>query len=165
MTVARLDASRIGGSLTMSDFLSGLRGLYRSQLERYRQRPFLRAVMAACALVSVASGGVSFRQRIRLDLLMETLDDLKVFDPHEGVGLFNGFVEELQKDAESGRRLARQAVAAEVSGHPEKARLLMRICLAISERDGTIPPPEQHEIDALCRWIGIEPDKGCSLEA
>jgi tellurite resistance protein len=149
----------------MSGFLRSLRGLYRAQLERHRQRPFLRAVMAACALVSVASGGVSFRQRIRLDLLMETLDDLKVFDPHEGVELFNGFVEALKQDSGAGHRLARQAVAAEVAGHPEKARLLVRICLAISERDGTIPPPEQHEIEALCRWIGIEADQGCSLEA
>jgi tellurite resistance protein len=149
----------------MSAFLSGLRGFYRSQLERHRQRPFLRALMAACALVASAGGQVSFRQRIRLDLVMETLDALKVFDPHEGVALFNGFVAELRNDRERGHRLARQAVSAEVAGNPEKARLLLRICLAISERDGSIPPPERHEIEAICRWIGIDPAEGCALDA
>jgi tellurite resistance protein len=146
----------------MSEFLLGLRLFYRSQLERHRQRPFLRAVMAACALVASADGGVTFRQRVRVDLIMETLDDLKVFDPHEGVELFNGFVEALRVDSEAGHRLAREAIASEVVGDQEK-ELLMRICLAVSERDGTIPPPEQHEIEALRRWFGIDSSPGCAL--
>lgn len=120
--------------------------------------------MAACALVASAGGSVSFRQRIRLDLVMETLDSLKLFDPHEGVELFNGFVEALRNDSGQGHRLAREAVSAEVAGDAEKARLLLRICLAVSERDGTIPPPEQHEIEAICRWIGIDADSGGCLE-
>jgi tellurite resistance protein len=51
-----------------------------------------------------------------------------------------------------------------VAGNPEKARLLLRICLAISERDGSIPPPERHEIEAICRWIGIDLGECCVLD-
>jgi len=114
--------------------------------------------MAACALVSSADGSVTFRQRVRVDLVMDTLDALKVFDPHEGMELFNGFVEALQHNSKEGHRWAREAVSAEVEGDAEKAELLVRICLAVSERDGAIPPPEQHEIEALCHWIGVDPD-------
>ena len=142
----------------MPEFLRSLHQYYRSRLSRHRNRPFLRAAMAACALVSTASGSVSFRQRVRLDLVMETLDALKVFDPHEGVELFNGFVDTLRTDSEEGHRLTRELVSTEVSEDPQKARLLVRVCLAVSERDGSIPPPEQHEIEALCRWIGVAPE-------
>jgi tellurite resistance protein len=142
----------------MSDLVQSLREFYRTQLWRHRNRPFLRAAMAACALVSAAGGGVSFRQRIRVDMVMETLDSLKVFDPHEGVDLFNELVAALEADSAEGHRLARDVVAAEVARDPEKAGLLLRICLAVSERDGTIPPPERHEIAAICRWIGVPPD-------
>ena len=97
----------------------------------------------------------------RVDLILETLDALKVFDPHEGVELFNEFVAALQADSATGHRLAREAVSSEVAGNPEKGQLLLRICLAVSERDGTISPPEEDEIEALCRWIGIDADSGC----
>jgi tellurite resistance protein TerB len=142
----------------MSGFLQSLRRSFRSQLDRYRNRPFLRAAMAACALVATASGSVSFRQRTRVDLVMETLDALKVFDPHEGVDLFNDFVAALSAESNQERRLAREVVSAEAAHDPERARQLLRICLAVSECDGAIPPPERHEIEAICRWIGIDPD-------
>jgi tellurite resistance protein len=142
----------------MSELLDDLRRFFLSRLEQHRNRPFLRAAMAACALVSSAGSGVSLRQRTRVDLVMDTLAALRVFDPHEGVELFNDFVAALEEDSAEGHRQAREVVAAEVARDPEKAGLLLRICLAVSERDGTIPPPQRHEIDAVCRWIGIAPE-------
>ena len=68
--------------------------------------------------------------------MIETLDALKVFDPHEGVELFNELVAAIQADPEEGHRLARHLVAEEVARDPEKARLLLRVCLAVSEREG-----------------------------
>ena len=62
----------------MSRFLNHLTKLYQDQVERYRNRPFLKATMAACALVAVADGKVSFSQRVRVDQILETLDKLKV---------------------------------------------------------------------------------------
>ena len=140
----------------MPAFLHHLSQLCHTHLERYRHRPFLRAAMAACALVAQADGRVTFRQRACVDRVMETLDSLKLFDPHEGVELFNEFVTALRQDSEIGHRLARAAVATEVAEDPEKARLLVRICLVMSERDGIIPPPQRHEIEALCHWLGLD---------
>ena len=111
--------------------------------------------MAACALVAVAGGKVSFRQRVRLDQVLETLKALKVLDPHEGVESFNRFVEEIDTDPEFGRSEALEAVTAETSEHPEKADLLIRICLAVSEVDGSVPPPAQAEIRTLCKLVGV----------
>jgi tellurite resistance protein TerB len=146
----------------MPEFLQTLSQLYQVQLERYRNRPFLRATMAACALVSTASGAVSLRQRVRVDRLMETLDALRVFDPHEGVDLFNGFVEGLRADPEAGRREALEAITSEVAHEPEKADLLGRICLAVSQRDGVIPDAEWRQVASLCQCLGLDPT-ACGL--
>jgi tellurite resistance protein TerB len=147
----------------MPEFLQSLSQLYQAQLQRHRNRPFLRAAMAACALVSVASGSVSFRHRVHVDRLMDTLDALKVFDPHEGVEQFNQFVDALKADPEAGHRHALEVIADEVAHEPEKARLLGRICLAVSQRDGVIPAAEWREVASLCRCLGVAPTT-CGLD-
>ena len=79
----------------MAGFLASLLKGYRAQLERRRNEPFLQAVMAASALVATADGEVAFSQRVRVDQILETLEQLKVFDPHEGVNLFNAYAEKI----------------------------------------------------------------------
>ena len=141
----------------MTELLHSISQICRKQLQRHRNRPFLRAAMAACALVATAGGVVSFRQRVRIDRVMETLDALKVFHPHEGVNRFNEFVGILREDPEGGHRRLLHLVAAEVSQDTEKALLLARICLAVSEQEGEVPQAERREIAALCRSIGLDP--------
>ena len=139
----------------MSGFLANLSKLYREQMERHRNRPFLRAAMAGCALVSMASGAVTLRERVRVDQVLETLDALQVYDPHEGVELFNEFVEALAASEEEGRRLVLESIDAEVAQEPEKAGLLIRICLAVSEVEEDVPVREQEQIAALCDHLGV----------
>jgi tellurite resistance protein len=105
----------------------------------------------------MANGTVSFYQRIRIDRVMETLDTLRVFDPHEGVELFDAYAEALRVDPEAGHRQLLDLVAREVGQEPEKARLLTRICLAVSEQESGVPPAERREIARLCGFIGLDP--------
>ncbi len=141
----------------MTGFLTALKGLYRERVERRRNRQFLDAAMAACALVTVADGSVRFSQRVRVDQVMEALEELKVFDPHVGVNLFNDYVQGILSGVEEGRARALRAVEREIDQHPEKAEMLIRICLAVSEVDGEIPLTEQVEIVGLCNRLGVNP--------
>ncbi len=143
----------------MSGFLKKLTEVYRERIAKHRNRPFLKAAMAACALVAMANGTVSFRQRIRLDQIMEALEALRDFDPHEGVNLFNEVVTAMQKSPRTGHETAMELILQETAAHPEKAELLIRICLAVSEVDGVIPMTEQIEIVGLCSRLGVEPDR------
>lgn len=137
----------------MSGFLTNLVVLYRAQLQRRRNRPLLRAAVAACALVSVA-GGVSLCKRVRLDQVLETLDALQIFDPHEGVELFDELVETLRNTTlEKGRRLILDIIDEEIAREPEQAELLIRLCLAVSGHDGAISSAEGREILVLCRHL------------
>lgn len=142
----------------MSGFLASLVDNFQEQMERHRNRPFLRAVMAACAYVSLGDGVVTLVERMRMDRVLETLDSLQVFDPHEGVDLFNEFVDTLRDSPDEGERHILRAIDEEVALGQEKAALLIRVCLAVSERPEGIPAPEKARIEALCHHLGVDGD-------
>lgn len=141
----------------MSSILADLIQGYSEEFQRHRHRPFLRATMAGCALVSMAEGLVTLRHRVRVDQILETLDTLRLFDPHEGIDLFDAFVAEIRHYPDAGKARALAAVDAEVAEEPEKARLLVRLCAAVSEQEGEIQSAEWREIQALCARYGVTP--------
>jgi tellurite resistance protein len=130
-------------------------------MERQQKRTFLKSVMAACAMVASAGGNVTFAQRSRLDKILETLETLKVFDPHEGVNLFNDFSEAIFENPSKGHARAWDALVMGAPGR-ETRELLIRICLAISEANEERSLADQIEIVTLCNRLGIKPEK-CGL--
>ena len=113
--------------------------------------------MAACALAASVDGAPSFSERIRVDQILETLEQLQVFDPHEAVELFNEYAEDILADPKEGKDRARKALAAFVDER-ETAELLIRICLAVAEASGETNLTEQVEIVTLCSLLGVDPD-------
>jgi tellurite resistance protein len=151
----RTEAARVPG------VLSTLIRDYQTQLLRHRNRPFLEATMAACALVASADGEVSFGERIRVDQILAALDALNIYDSNEAVNLFNDFVERIFSSPRDGHNHALRAVKT-VSGDAEKAELLVRIFLAICETGEHKSLVKQIEVVMLCGILNIEPDN-CGL--
>ncbi len=110
--------------------------------ERHRNRPFLEAAMAACAYVAMADGEVSFSERGRLDDILESLERLSVFDPHEGVDLFNEYKDALVEDAAAGHTKMADALF-EIAEDSESALLVAKMTVAISTADGVFTPQER----------------------
>lgn len=142
-------------------FIDTLKKNHRLQLRRNHNRPFLKGVMAACALVAIADRVVSFGERVRIDQILETLDALKVFDPHEGISLFDEIIDDIKKSPEKGRERAFQALEA-VAIDEETKKLILRICIAVSEANGKKMLEDQIEIVSLCSQLGIDP-RDCGL--
>lgn len=138
----------------MSGIFGNFSEMFQSLQEKRHNRPFLKAAMAACAMVSMSQGKVHFCDRIRLDQIMDTLDELKMFDPHEGVELFNCFSENIAADSKQGHAKALAAIKA-VADDKQKVALLIRLCLAISTSDGQASLVEQIEIVSLCSLLGV----------
>jgi tellurite resistance protein len=130
-----------------------LRQSVEDMLERHRQQPFLEACMGACALVAMADGEVSLSEQSRLDEVLEAIDRLSLFEVHEAVDLFNGYVERIRKTPQKGRKAALDAVG-RMADDPEAADLLVRICLAISRADGDYAPSERDQLVTLCTRLG-----------
>ncbi len=145
----------------MAGILKSLIDNYQTHMERERNRPFLEGVMAACAMVAAADGEVSFAERVRVDQIMETLEALKVFDPHDGVNLFNEFTDAILAHPRQGHETAFEAMR-KVADDPESGALMLRICCAVSEADGEKSLTDQIEIVSLCTRLGIEPTE-CGL--
>ena len=141
----------------MTGFLTNLINNWQDALERHRNRPFLEAAMAACALIATDDGTVSFAERVRVDQILETLDQLNIYDPHEGVDIFNEYVDEIRKSPKDGHDDAMKAVEA-FAEEPESASLLIRICLAIAEADGQATLADQIEIVTLCSLLRVDPE-------
>ena len=135
-----------------------LRAGLKGQLERRRQRPFLEAAMASCALVAIADGVVTLSERSRVDQILERLDELRFFDVHEAIDLFNDYVEGIEAHNRIGRRKALDAIA-KMKGERAEARLLIRICLAVSFADEAFPDSERQEVEAICKRLGFDPQE------
>jgi tellurite resistance protein TerB len=142
----------------MSGILDNLKHFFHEHSEKERNRPFLEAAMAACAMVSASEGQVSFADRIRVDEIMETLTRLKVFDPHEGVDIFNHHAARILASPQEGRAAALEKIQS-VTADPETAEILIDLCLAVSLSNGVTSLIEHIEIVSLCGLIGVDPDK------
>ena len=139
----------------MSGLFSNFTQLFHESQEKSQNRPFLRAAMAACAMVSISEGEVHFCDRIRLDQILNTLKKLKIFDPHEGVEIFNYFTEKIKTSPKQGHNEALAAVK-DVATDKTTAELIVRLCLAISLSDSKTSMVEQIEIVSLCSLLGVD---------
>lgn len=139
----------------MSGFLGALMETYRHQMERHHNLPFLKAAMAASAMVATADGNVSFTERVRVDQILSTLEELKVFDPHEGVDLFSGYADAILENPKQGHAAAAEALDA-VKDDAEQRDLVVRICLAVAESNGETSLTDQIEIVTLCGLLGAD---------
>ena len=139
----------------MSGLLNNFTHLFNESQKKQQNRPFLKAAMAACAMVSMSEGEVHFCDRIRLDQILSTLERLKIFDPHEGVEIFNDYTRKIRATPKEGHAEAVAAVK-QVATDKTTAELIVRLCLAISLSDGKTSMVEQIEIVSLCSLLGVD---------
>jgi len=145
----------------MSGLIRGLLENYRTHMERQKSKPFLEGVMAACALVATANGHVSFGEKVRVDQILQTLEQLQVFDPHEGVNVFNDFAELILEHPATGHETAFLAME-RIAKIPENGALMLRICMAVSEANTDNQLADHIEIVTICSRLNIDP-KECGL--
>jgi tellurite resistance protein len=142
----------------MSGILDNLKAFFQSRTEKEQNRPFLEAAMAACAMVAASEGQVTFADRIRVDQIMDTLTQLKVFSPQEGVDQFNRYTAMILASPREGRESALATIRT-ITSDIETAELLIDLCLAVSLSDGITSLVEHIEIVSLCGLIGVDPEK------
>lgn len=126
---------------------------FRLELNRYKQRPFLEAVAAACALVATADGEVSFAERARLDAVIESLSQLRLFDPHEVVDAFDEHVAQLADD-DDGFAVMLKVIRAGTRAEGA-ADLLLRISAVMSLADGRESSDEHEVILKICAALKL----------
>jgi tellurite resistance protein len=119
------------------------------EIERFRNRPFLEAVMAASALVATADGAVKLAELATLDEVLETVRALRVYDPHQAVDLYRQYAAELLDQPQPAREKALRAIA-RIADEPDAARILLKIALAIGMADDALGDAERAALASIC---------------
>ena len=129
----------------------------RLQLERYRNRGFLKAAMAAAALVADADGEVTLSERYRIDAILERLERLRLYDPHKAIEILNRFLANLSDEADSARPVLLGKVS-RMANDPEAAQILIRIAHSVSDADGVVSEAETDRIDQIRAVLNLPVD-------
>jgi tellurite resistance protein TerB len=124
------------------------------EIERFRNRQFLEAAMAASALVVTADGVVQLSELNTLDEVLETVRELKIFDPHVAVDIYRDHVTNLHDQPVVARERAYKAIR-RIADEPGAARILLKVCLAIGKSDDDFSAPERIVVSEICDALGL----------
>jgi tellurium resistance protein TerD len=123
---------------------------------RYKSQDVLEAVVAACALVSMADGYLDATERQKMIEFVNSSEELRVFDSNKVIQRFNYFVSRIEADRMIGRAEAFRALG-KIRTKPEIARLVARYCIAIGYADGNFDHNEMQMVSDICRELGLNP--------
>ncbi|MGD6815958.1 TerD family protein [Metabacillus sp. 113a] len=125
-------------------------------LQRFKSQDVMDAIVAGCALVSLADGHISDTERQKVNEFFSSSQELRVFDTAKVNQKFNQFVMSLERDWMSGRAEAMRALG-NVRSKPEIGRLVVRYCVAIGFADGNFDPSEKQAVADICQELGLNP--------
>jgi len=149
--------------MNFGDNVSSVKGWLNQQksnmgeaVTRFKNKEFMNAVVAGCALVSAADGDINAAEKQKMVGYIQRTDELKVFDIPEVIAQFNKFADGFEFDALIGKAEALKAVAP-LRKNIEAARLLIRVCCAIGMADGEFDQSEKNVIIEMCRELQLDP--------
>ncbi len=128
----------------------------KTEVERYQNKGFLKAAMAVCALTALADGKVTLSGRYRIDAIIETMERLRIYDPHKAVAILDEFVDDLKSDREGAAPVLAQKIGRYATDY-KSARTLLRIAYLVLTADGAISPAKTTAFGAISVSLGVEP--------
>ena len=129
-----------------------------TELGKFRNRQFLDATMAASALVSMADGDANITELNILDQALATIQELRIYDPHDALNLYRDYLDGLRADPIGTRDKIMQAVT-KIRDDQHAARLLIRVCVAIGKADENYSEPEMAVMKELFQRPALDYDE------
>jgi tellurite resistance protein len=140
----------------MTGFFRQARKALATEIEKFQNRNFLEATMAASALVALADGDVNLAELNIIDQALDTIRELRIYDPHEAVDIYRDYMDGLKASPAKARIEILEEVA-KIADDPRAARLLVRVCVAIVKADDDITEKEKAVIGDLCDTLRLNP--------
>ncbi|WP_297833883.1 tellurite resistance TerB family protein [Pseudomonas sp.] len=122
-----------------------------TEVAKFKNREFMDAVVAGCALVAAADGDISASEKLKMTGFIQNSQELKAFDPEDVLKSFRAICSNIEFDFQIGQAEALKTIA-KIKKKEGAARLLIRVCCAIGGADGHFDDAER----AMCRIICIE---------
>lgn len=140
----------------MSGFFQQARTVLSQELQKFQNRSFLEATMAASALVASVDGEINIAELSMLDQALEAINELNIYDPHDAIDIYREHAEALTADPGAEREKILRLVR-KLSDQEHAARLLIKVCVAIGKSDDEFSESEKNVIDQLCANMGLDP--------
>lgn len=128
----------------------------KTEVSKFKNKGFLEAVVAGCALVAHADGVVKPEEKQKMMGFLRNSDVLSVFDVQEVIGIFDKYAKQFEFDHQIGQASALQVVA-KLKGKEAEARLMVRVCCAIGAADGHFDEQEKTVVRAICNELALNP--------
>lgn len=141
---------------TFKSWLNTTKNGLTDQVKKFKNKDFMNAVVAGCALVAAADGKIEEAEKNKMAGYMNLSNELKVFDMREVISQFNYYVSNFDFSPEIGKQEALKAIA-KFSGKPEAGRLIVGVCSAIGSADGDFDDYEKAVVRNICGVLGLNP--------
>ncbi len=158
--VNRHDSSSTGGIMS---FLKNLGDTIRkgkdsllAEVSKYKNASFMEAIVAGAVIISAADGNISSDEKQKLLQYVQNAEELKAFTAKDIIAVFNKIDQSYEFDVHIGKAEALKLVN-RVKGHPEQARLVVRVAIAIANADGNFDESEKVAVSEICKELELNP--------
>lgn len=127
-----------------------------TEVTRFKNREFMEAVVAGCALVAAADGDISAAEKQKMAGYIQNSKELNVFNLEEVIQAFQDICSKFDFDLQIGQGEALRMVA-QLRKKEDAARLLVRVCCAIGAADGHFDDQERAVCRTICGELGLNP--------
>jgi tellurite resistance protein TerB len=127
-----------------------------SEVERYQNKDFLKAAMAAFVLTAHAGGSMGSVERYKIDETLKTEPGLREFDFQKATEILESYAKALVDEGDAAKSILYNKVR-RMAGNHKQARTLMRVCYLIVTADGRIAETEMQAFRQLCGLLRLEP--------
>lgn len=131
------------------------RDALQKEVSKFRNKEFMEATLAACALIAYADGDVSSEEKQKMMGFVENSDELKNFDSTQIIETFSGFVGKMQFDIELGRAECLKVIG-KVREKQDQARMVIRVAIAIANSDGNFDNAEKKVVRDIANDLGLD---------
>lgn len=129
-----------------------------SKIRRIKNRKFMEAAVAGCAMVAFADGMVHPDELAKMIHYTRIDETLSLFDPTLILDLFDRYIEEFEFDFRFGKMKALKNIG-QIGENPEQARLIVLVCCAVAKADDKFDNDEKTVIREICMKLGMNPDE------
>jgi len=126
------------------------------EVMKFRNRQFMEAMAAACAMIATADGEVSPSEKMKMTGFINNSPELKVFDLAEVLAAFNNMTGKFEFDFQIGEAQALKTIG-KIKGNDSAARLLVRVACAVGASDGSFDEKERAACRRVCLELGLSP--------
>ena len=135
-----------------------LRSKLKDELDRYRNRDFLKAMMAVCALTALADGDFNISEKYEVQRIIDTTDILRAFDPKKVVGVFDDYIHAIRNEEQERVRKVLNNKIARFAMDYKGSRTLLRAAYLVMAADGEIAEQELAEFNRIALLLEHHPD-------